>query len=197
MKSFKILMLSLLVLAVLGSSMTFADKKQEEEQAKMMKAWMKYMTPGPEHKYLEKFVGEWEGETTVWMAPGAPPTKSKASSSAKMIMGGRYLLSKYKGAMGGMPFNGMSIVAYDNHLKKFVSTWCDSMSTGVFYSKGERKGNVRTEKAKWYDIVSGDKIMYRSVITLEGDNKYTMQMYMTQKGQKEFKGMEMVLTKKK
>ena len=54
------------------------------------KAWMAYMTPGEMHQMLAKDDGEWNEEITMWMAPGAPPSKSTATAVNKMIMGGRY-----------------------------------------------------------------------------------------------------------
>ena len=75
--------------------------------------------------------GEWNEEVTMWMAPGAPPTVSKATAKNEMIMGGRYQLSKSTGTMMGMPFEGMSTVGYDNAKKQFTSTWIDNFGTGT------------------------------------------------------------------
>src|SRR3990170_7050550 len=46
------------------------------DSATMMKAWEDFMTPGDMHKWMAKYSGTWTGETTAWMDPNEPPTKS-------------------------------------------------------------------------------------------------------------------------
>ena len=67
---------------------------------------MDYMTPGSVHQMLAKSDGEWTAETTLWAAPGAPPTKSTGTAVNRMILGGRYQESKNTGNFMGMPFEG-------------------------------------------------------------------------------------------
>lgn len=113
------------VAAIIISNLLFAQSDND------MKAWQDYMTPGDVHKMMAKYNGEWNEEVTMWMAPGAPPTVSKATAKNEMIMGGRYQLSKSTGNMMGMPFEGMSTVGYDNAKKQFTSTWIDNFGTGT------------------------------------------------------------------
>src|SRR5262245_51623000 len=55
-----------------------------------MQACMIAGTPGKMHELLAKDVGVWEGESTMWMAPGAEPVKSKSKATITPIMDGRY-----------------------------------------------------------------------------------------------------------
>src|ERR1041384_6297943 len=109
-----------------------------------MKAWMEYSTPGPMQQLLAKYNGEWTEEVTMWMDPAAAPTKSIASCSTQMIMGDRYQESKSRGDFNGMPFEGTSIVGYDNGKKVFVSTWIDNMGTGIMYMEGKYDEKTKT-----------------------------------------------------
>jgi hypothetical protein len=108
------------------SSTTDSKPKEEPwvpvDSATAMKAMMDYATPGEPHKMLAKSNGTWNGEVTMWMAPDAPPSTSKATMVNKMVMDGRYQVSETKGNMMGMPFNGMSTTGYDNVKKVFIST---------------------------------------------------------------------------
>ena len=100
------------------------------------KAWMDWRVknvPGDAHKVLAARVGEWNLEVKNWMDPKAPPMVSKATASAKMIMDGRYLQETTSGTMGGTPFNGMGLTAYDIADKKYQGTWIDNMSTELFH----------------------------------------------------------------
>jgi len=106
------------------------------DSATMMKKMQEYGTPGEMHKMLAAATGTWDAEVTSWMDPAKPPTKSKATSVNKMIMNGLYQQSTFKGDMMGMPFEGMSMVGYDNTRKVFTSTWVDNMSSGIMYLEG-------------------------------------------------------------
>ena len=106
------------------------------DQDAMIKAWQNYMTPGDVHKMLAKSDGEWTGEVTMWMAPGAPPQKSAATIVNKMILGGRYQESTWKGNMMSMPFEGTATTGYDNAKKVLMTSWIDNMGTGIEYLEG-------------------------------------------------------------
>ncbi len=71
------------------------------------------MTPSKEHEMMTSWNGNWDGDITMWMVPGAPPSKSKSMTENKMILGGRYQQAKHTGSFNGMPFEGMSTLAFD------------------------------------------------------------------------------------
>ena len=82
-----------------------ADALQtEQDQQKMMEAYMKMMAVNENHDFLKNFEGDWDVTTTAWMQPGGEPTKTQNSASAGMIMGGRFLRVNFKGTMFGQPF---------------------------------------------------------------------------------------------
>src|SRR5688572_16568161 len=87
-----------------------------------MKAWQTYMTPGDAHKVLLESAGDWTEDISMWMDSTTPPSKATTNTKSEMIMGGRYLVSKTTGEMMGMPFEGMSIMGYDNAKKIYTST---------------------------------------------------------------------------
>ncbi|MFB3904806.1 MAG: DUF1579 family protein [Acidobacteriota bacterium] len=77
----------------------------------------------------------------------------------------------------GMPFEGLGLWAYDNIKKEYVSTWADSMSTGIMVSRG------KTRKS-------------REVLRIEDAGKFQAGMFETGPDGKKFKSMEMVYTRK-
>ncbi|MEO8148857.1 MAG: DUF1579 domain-containing protein [Bacteroidia bacterium] len=170
--------------------------KPNSEQAAMEKAWMAYMTPGPMHEMLAKCNGDWKEDITMWMAPGAPPTKSTSVCSNTMILGGRYQQSTHKGDFNGMPFEGISTVAYDNALKMYISTWIDNMGTGIMYMKGtfNEKNHMLTSTGKMVDPMTGKEINVRETFKFVDDNKQVMEMFETREG-KERKTMEITYTR--
>jgi hypothetical protein len=85
--------------------------------------------PGPEHAVLAADAGTWDATVESWMAPGQPPMMSKAVETNAMV-GGRYLVSDFKGEFGGMPFQGHGVTWWDAASKTYKGIWVDSMSTG-------------------------------------------------------------------
>lgn len=122
---------------------------------------------------------------------------SKAVMENRMVLGGRYQQSSFKGTMNGMPFEGMGTTGYDNAKKMFVSTWVDNMGTGVItmegnYDQGSKTLNL---KGKCTDPSTGKDCDMREVMTMVDDKHTNFEMYMTMGG-KEQKVMEAKYTKK-
>ena len=116
----KKLMIVLIVVVMFLSVNIFSEEKSAEDQA-MMKKWMEYATPGKMHKTLEYFAGKWDAVTKYWMKPGDKAMETTGTSTAKMIMGGRYLKTNNYGKMMGMEFTGLSIIGYDTSKSLFES----------------------------------------------------------------------------
>jgi hypothetical protein len=126
------------------ASSTETKKWVAVDSATAMKIWMEYMTPGKAHAMMATANGEWTGEITMWMTDGASPMKSIATATNTMLMGGRYQQSVYKGDFGGMPFEGMSLLAFDNAKQSFISSWIDNMGTGMMNMEGKYDEATKT-----------------------------------------------------
>lgn len=182
------------LISVLAFSPAFS---QTDKQAAEQKAWNDYMTPGNVHQMLAKSSGVWNEELTMWMEPGAEPTKSTATAVNKMILGGRYQHSTHMGTVMEMPFEGIGITGYDNAKKMLVSTWIDNMGTGIMYSEGKWDDASKTAEfiGTAIDPVSGKELKIRQIMKHVDDNTEVMEMYTTRDG-KEFKSMEIKMTRK-
>jgi hypothetical protein len=166
-----------------------------------MKAWVEYSTPGDLHKMLAKYDGNWAGTSTMWMEDGGKPITNASECTNKMIFGGRYQQSTYKGDFMGVPFEGMSLMGYDNAKKKFVSTWIDNMGTGIMHAEGDWNAAKKSLelKGKMADFTRpGKDCDFREVYVFTDDNNHIMEMYGTDpKTGKEYKSMEIKFTRKK
>ena len=114
------------------------EKKQKGkmDMQAMMKIYQKVGTPSAPHKRLASLTGSWITKTKAWMEPDKPPVESTGTCKQKMLLDGRYLQQEYSGKMMGSMFKGINVIGYDNHTKKYVSTWVDSMSTASIFLKG-------------------------------------------------------------
>ena len=169
------------------------------DSAIMMKNWQDYMTPGDVHKMMAKWDGTWNGDVTMWMNPGAPEQKSTSTAVNKMVFNGLYQQSTHTGNMMGMPFNGMSTVAYDIHKKEFMSTWIDNMGSGIMLLKGPWDEATKTITLKGTMTDAGTKadVDVRETFQIIDDNTQEMKMYVMMPDGKEFNTMNIKFTRKK
>ena len=168
------------------------------DSATLMKNWQDYMTPGEAHKMMQSWNGTWNGEVTMWMSPDAPPVKSTCVAVNKTILGGRYQQSNVKGNFNGMPFEGISTVAFDNHKKLYISTWIDNMGTGLMVAQGPWDAATKsiTSSGRSVDPATGKEMDFREVFKPIDNNYQVMEMYTTGPDGKEFKTMEIKYTRK-
>lgn len=168
---------------------------QEYDETAIMAAYEKAMTPGEHHAKLAQLEGNWAMTVTVWMQPGAEPTVSTATSTSKMVMGGRYMLDTVEGTAMGMPFSGMGWTGYDNVDQQYESTWIDNLGTGIYTYHGQWDDEVNgiVMHGSYTDPVTGQKVESKTVTRLEGPDKMVYSSYERRKGDKEArKTMEIV-----
>jgi hypothetical protein len=97
----------------------------------------------------------------------------------------------------GQPFTGINFLGYNNHTKKYESVWLDSMSTAIYFfvGKGSTDGRTITQECSYVDPVRGPAV-WRSVTKVKDDNTLGFEMFITPKGGKEEKMMEMTVARK-
>jgi hypothetical protein len=193
----KTIFMNRLTFALLAAALSCSCLSSIAQNNDDMKAMMAYSTPGEIHKMLAKSVGVWTATVTMWMQPGAPPTTSIAEANNEMILGGRYLQSKNTGNFGGMPFEGISIIGYDNAKKMFVNSWIDNMGTGMMFLTGKWDPSSQSINlsGSMVDPMSGKDIPVRETYKIVDDNTQVLEMYSTMAG-KDFKNMEIKFTRK-
>lgn len=185
---------------VLTASIAMAKDKKPEKQMDMQAmtdTYSKLATPGEPHKQFASLTGSWTTKTKEWMEPNKLPTESDGSCEQKMLLDGRFLQMECTGAMMGQPFNGIGVMGYDNHTKKYVSTWMDSMGTGIFFMEGTASadGKTITQKGQYDDPMEG-RMKLRGVTKVVDNNTEIFEMYSTGKKGKEIKMMEITYTRK-
>ena len=164
-----------------------------------MKAWQAYMTPGDMHKVLAQTEGEWTTEGKMWMDPKSEPMVSKGECTYKMVLGGRYQETQFKGDMMGQQFEGKGVMAYDNFKKQFESTWIDNMGSGIMKTEGNYDPATKTftMTGKLVDPMTSKECTVRETLKIVDDDTHVMTMYNTVAGQPEFKTMELTFKRKK
>lgn len=208
--------LSRVVCAVAFAAMSVrADSIKEEKPAAggpdmkaMMEACEKASALNENHKLLEFAVGTWDTKVKMWMDPSAPPDESTGKSVNTPVWGGRYFQAEYAGTFqmpgpDGKPvtreFTGRGLTGYDNLKKKFVATWVDSMSTGVFMAEGTYDAATKTftYHGEMDDMMApGTKVPVREVLRIVSPDEHVFDWYETRAG-KETRTMEITYTRRK
>jgi hypothetical protein len=197
-RSIALLAAAAVLAAFAGTAGAQRDKPMSAEEKKAMETWMKYATPGPNHKLLDPFVGSWQASITSWEAPGAAPQMSVGTSENVWVLGGRFVQQTVSGSMMGQSFSGIGYTGYDNYEKQFVATWMDSMGTMVLLTTGQAdaSGRVLTMTGKLNDIIAGKTVTTREVTRVIDNNHVLFEMYGPDPSGREFKVMEIAYTRK-
>lgn len=174
-----------------------ATKEGKLDMQAIMEIYKKVGTPGEPHKLFTKLEGSWTTKSRAWMEPDKPPMESIGVCEQKLILDGHYLEQVYTGDMMGAPFTGICLLGYNNHTKKHESIWIDSMSTAIYFFEGTASadGKTITQFCNYDDPVKGPSV-WRSVTKIKDDNAQEFEMYITPKGGKEEKMMEMTVTRR-
>ena len=185
---------------MLTASTTLAKEKKSEKKADpqaMMEMYKKLGTPGEPHQLFASLVGSWTTHTKEWMEPGKPPTESTGTAEMKMLLDGRFLQQEFTGDMMGQPYSGIGTSGYDNLRKRYVSTWIDTMGTGIFIMEGTASADGKTITLKGgHDELGGGHMTHRAVWKIVDNNNQTFDMFGTHRGGKEMKMMEIIYTRK-
>jgi len=195
------LQLTLMSLCImLAASVAMAKGKKAEkpmDPQAMMEVYTKLAAPGEQHKQLASLAGSWTTKTKEWMESNKPPVESTGSAEMKILLDGRFLQQELTGQMMGQPFSGIEITAYDNVLKRYVTSWMSTMGTGIFTMEGTASTDGKTITLKGQHAEPGGGYMkHRAIWKIVDSNTQTFDMYGTHPGGKEWKMMEMTYTRK-
>lgn len=167
-----------------GTTATLNRRPGEDESGaehdEMMRKVEAAGRPGPGHKALEHFVGNWKAEVKCWMEPNGEPHASKATAKGSWIMNGRFLQEDFQGEMMGKQFHGRSVLGYDNTKQTFNSVWISDMQTSMFATvgKGEKDNKVITLKGTSSCPGTGrTDVPMKVVLRILGPDKHTFEMF--------------------
>lgn len=162
----------------------------------MMAAMLAAAQPGEAHKVLNAFEGEWKGTVTFWEPGSDAGQTSEGKMHSKWALGGRWLRQEWHGEFMGMPFEGLGYWGYDNVKKQYVSTWMDSMSTGMMLSTGSYDAGTKTFTLTGsFTDPMGAEQKAREIIKVVSADKHVFEMWGAGPDGKDFKMMEIVYTR--
>lgn len=96
---------------------------------------------------FQKDVGTWDADVTVTPQPGAAPQASKGVLHARLIAGGRWLVTDFRNDTTG--FEGHGLYGYDAATGRYSGTWVDDTRSGLLVAEGEWNPEARTMTFEW------------------------------------------------
>lgn len=198
MRISSLVLASLCFMLAVSPAMAKDQKGQKpKDPLAMMELWKQAAMPGEPHKLFATLAGSWTTTTKEWIEPGKPPMESTGTAESRMLMEGRFLHQEFHGEMMGQPFTGMSIDAYDNIRKKYITVWVDTRGTGVVIMEGTGSPDGKTITLRGsHPEPGGGTMTHRAIWKIIDVNNQLVEMYRAQHGQKETKMMEITYTRK-
>jgi hypothetical protein len=169
------------------------------DEKAMMEAMAKAGAVGEQHKMLGAMAGTWDVHVKMWMKPGDPPQESTGTATRTAILGGRFLEEKFEGSMMGQPFSGQGMTGYDNVTKKYVSTWADSMGTGIMNMTGamDKGSKSLTMRGTMVDPMTNKASAIKEKLTNNDADHQTFEMWGAGPDGKTYRMMEITYARKK
>jgi hypothetical protein len=172
-----------LLLGVLCQAARAEEPKAPPGPEALLKALAEAGKPGPEHKKLEPFVGQWTFTAKLWTDPNDAPAEMKGTIERKWIMDGRFVQETARGecAKTGKTFEALSLLGYDAGQKKFTGVRAcgltGTLSSGLVTcnSSGTRFECVKEECCP----LSGQKVKARDEVVIESNDRIVMNLYKT------------------
>jgi hypothetical protein len=129
--------------------------------------------PTNEHRWLQKFVGEWTYEGECMMGPDQPRMTFTGTESVRAI-GEIWVQGEGRGKMpDGDDATTIITLGFNPQTNRFVGTFIGSMMTHMWIYDGslDEAGKVLTLEAEGPDMTRpGTTAVYRDVVTLESDD---------------------------
>jgi hypothetical protein len=151
-----------------------------------------------QYRILAMEEGVWDADITMTL-PGQQATRSKGVEINRLL-GGKWLISDFKGELYGRPFEGHGVNGYDADKGKYVATWVDSLSARIDQMEGtyDEKTKTLALYADRKDAASGRPIKIRLATQLKDDDTRIFIESVQMDGEKDFvKFMEVKYTKRK
>lgn len=151
--------------------------------------------------YLAADVGDWDAKITLWMRPGAKPIESIATMTARPALDGKFFETEIHGQfgpeMGSAKWSSRSFTGFNETTGEFEAVRLASTQGTMIVVRGTLDAAKKVLDLKGEYMLMGARATNRDVITRISPDQTKIETFMSFGGSPEFKGAEMVLTRKK
>ncbi len=138
-----------------------------------------------EHAGLANYVGGWELDISMWMAPDTEVLKTVANSRGRSILGGRFLELTTHSNFMNTPVESRSLLGFDQRHGEYTLLEMDTLGTYWISAKGtlEDDGIIRLHGE---DIAPAGNMVYTFEYDLRDPDSYGYRLLFHQLGDKRF-----------
>ena len=172
-----------LTLVVAFSTSTRPVWAQDEQQMPM---------PTEQHKIFKKDVGTWDATMKIWPVPDAAAIENKCSEKNELLGNGMWLITRFQGKIGDVPFAGAGSFGYDPVEKKYVGVWVDTMTPHMTTLKSDYDAAKKTMTGigESRDPMTGKVSKSKHITRYTDDDTKVFEIHMAGEDGKEFKMLE-------
>lgn len=128
--------------------------------------------PQPEHKWLQRFVGEWTYEVEASMGCDAPAAKHTGTESVRAFGDVWVLCEGRSEEQAGQRHTHLFTLGYEPDKKRFTGSFISSMMTKMWLYDGSLAGNVLTLDSTGPSFTDPAKTAeYQDVFEIKSDDE--------------------------
>lgn len=172
---------AILFLAIFVTGIGYAQESEGTQPPKSYKQLRELANPGPEHRELAKYAGEWTVEIRLGSAKSA--AVYTGTSRHRMVAAGRFLLCEFDAKRDDEPAAGIFMLGIDRRHGEYTIQSMDSWGTYFVTARGKRKADSNVIKLYGTDDDPQMKSMgltkeFAYGLDLTASNKFSIKVYM-------------------
>jgi hypothetical protein len=144
----------------------------------------------PEHARLSAMVGTWDAEFTLWPRPGGPSLATKATSTIRPILGGKFIEETIEGTLMGAAFETKAWTGFNTDTRRYEATRISSTNTARIAETGVFDDTTKQFELKADYQLAGDTWHQRTVIQQTSPDSMIATSYLSFGAVPEWKGAE-------
>lgn len=135
--------------------------------------------PGEEHALIATLAGEWDQVVRLQPAPGAEILTFEGTSSNRMVLGGRFLMSESTLHVPGAEAAGIGFLGFDRRTEEFITLGLDEVGTYWVSGRGtaDESGRVITMSGDDFDPIMNHLQEYDFVYRLLDDDHFVFEIW--------------------
>ncbi|MBX3378839.1 MAG: DUF1579 family protein [Phycisphaeraceae bacterium] len=188
------------MLAGLLAGVVIAQPANQEKPDKraIYEAVQKMSAPGPEHKYLEPFVGSFTQEI-LYEAGGGPPVTIEGVATGKWVLGDRFVqMNANSTPREEMRFESINFFGYDTGRKKYTAIGLDTGGTYAVFAEGDYEPRLKTWTLEGETEEPGvGRLPFRFVLQVMPDKSIVHEVLFKLPGSEEYKQVAKTVYRRK
>lgn len=153
-------------------------------------------------EWLKAGAGIWDAQITFWFRPGMDPVHTKAICTAEMDLDGMFLRQRFEGGdfgpvRPGATWTSVSYTGFNPSTKQYEAVRMASTNSTMIVVRGKLDGAGKVLTLSGEYQMAGMASTHRDVITQISADERRVESFMKFGDTPEFKGAEMILTRRK